>query len=430
MIRTRQLLDASLMAPASTKKLVGGWTTQPKNMRKSNWIISPGIGVKIKNSWNHHLNNLDVFAACLFYHATFPPLSTPPLIWWFFWSLCKKHEKATLPTIWRCISYTKRGFSIAMLAYRRVSGKLSWTWFWKKNNDDGAILVRFGNHIATNNKKHTVTCNLCNFDILMSQRKLNLQLINNSPGFCDMCWRCWFQYHLGISWTPNQWHIPPFYSGIVLWHVLYAITLHSKEHAFFFFSEEYWKSSKQKVNNHLICIALCGQTLTNLSEEYNDIYAYMLYSCCIYHTMRMLVYQTCLLKVQDSARGLSNARTVSETGTKAKIYWALNWYHLNWHTGHVTHIVVIQHALLEKCVRKEQLYIKCGKYTRCMITQLVAIPATQWLDWPIWCRHVHWCISEKNGVTSAKRLAVFRHVAQTGPQLKSAQTDLSMLRMG
>ena len=114
------------------KKLVGGWTTQPKNMRKSNWIISPGIGVKIKNSWNHHLNNLDVFAACLFYHATFPPLSTPPLIWWFFWSLCKKHEKATLPTIWRCISYTKRGFSIAMLAYRRVSGKLSWTWFWKK----------------------------------------------------------------------------------------------------------------------------------------------------------------------------------------------------------------------------------------------------------------------------------------------------------
>ena len=87
------------------KKLVGGWTTQPKNMRKSNWIISPGIGVKIKNSWNHHLNNLDVFAACLFYHATFPPLSTPPLIWWFFWSLCKKHEKATLPTIWRCISF-------------------------------------------------------------------------------------------------------------------------------------------------------------------------------------------------------------------------------------------------------------------------------------------------------------------------------------
>ena len=79
------------------KKLVGGWTTQPKNMRKSNWIISPGIGVKIKNSWNHHLNNLDVFAACLFYHATFPPLSTPPLIWWLFWSLCKKHQKATLP---------------------------------------------------------------------------------------------------------------------------------------------------------------------------------------------------------------------------------------------------------------------------------------------------------------------------------------------
>lgn len=82
------------------------------------------------------------------------------------------------------------------------------------------------------------------------------------------------------------------------------------------------------------------------------IYAYMLYSCCIYHTMRMLVYQTCLLKVQDSARGLSNARTVSETGTKAKIYWALNWYHLNWHTGHVTHIVVIQHSFTWKVRQK------------------------------------------------------------------------------
>ena len=29
--------------------------THLKNMRKSNWIISPGIGVKIpQNIWNHH----------------------------------------------------------------------------------------------------------------------------------------------------------------------------------------------------------------------------------------------------------------------------------------------------------------------------------------------------------------------------------------
>ena len=28
--------------------LVGGWTTHLKNMRKSNWIISPGIGMNIK----------------------------------------------------------------------------------------------------------------------------------------------------------------------------------------------------------------------------------------------------------------------------------------------------------------------------------------------------------------------------------------------
>ena len=34
--------------------LVGGWTTHLKNMRKSNWIISPIFGMKIKNNWNHH----------------------------------------------------------------------------------------------------------------------------------------------------------------------------------------------------------------------------------------------------------------------------------------------------------------------------------------------------------------------------------------
>ena len=273
----------------------------------------------------------------------------------------------------------------------------------------------------------------------MSQRKLNLQLINNSPGFGDMCWRCWFQYHLRISWTPNQWHIPPFYSGIVLWHVLYAITLHSKEHAAFFFSARNTESPPNKKSTIIWYALRFVAKRWRICLKNTTIYAYMLCSCCIYHTMRMLVYQTCLLKVQDSARGLSNARTVSETGTKAKIYWALNWYHLNWHSGHVTHIVVIQHSFTWKVRQKgtqakiswcQWYYYQCGKYTLCMITQLVAIPATQWLDWLIWCRHVHWCISDKNGVTSAKRLAVFRHVAQTGPQLKSAQTDLSMLRMG
>ena len=31
------------------------FATPLKNMRKSNWIISPIFGVKIKNVWNHHL---------------------------------------------------------------------------------------------------------------------------------------------------------------------------------------------------------------------------------------------------------------------------------------------------------------------------------------------------------------------------------------
>ena len=34
---------------------LGGWSPFKKNMCKSNWIISPGIGVKIKDTWNHHL---------------------------------------------------------------------------------------------------------------------------------------------------------------------------------------------------------------------------------------------------------------------------------------------------------------------------------------------------------------------------------------
>ena len=38
---------------ANGPSLVGGWTTHLKNMRKSNWIISPRFGVKIQNVWNH-----------------------------------------------------------------------------------------------------------------------------------------------------------------------------------------------------------------------------------------------------------------------------------------------------------------------------------------------------------------------------------------
>ena len=35
-------------------RLVGGWTN-PSEKYLSDWIISPRFGVKIKNSWNHHL---------------------------------------------------------------------------------------------------------------------------------------------------------------------------------------------------------------------------------------------------------------------------------------------------------------------------------------------------------------------------------------
>ena len=35
-------------------RLVGGWTN-PFEKYWSNWIISPGFGVNIKNIWNHHL---------------------------------------------------------------------------------------------------------------------------------------------------------------------------------------------------------------------------------------------------------------------------------------------------------------------------------------------------------------------------------------
>jgi len=44
--------------PKIKSNLGGGWTTHLKNMRPSNWIISPAqIGMKIMiiNLWNHHL---------------------------------------------------------------------------------------------------------------------------------------------------------------------------------------------------------------------------------------------------------------------------------------------------------------------------------------------------------------------------------------
>ena len=169
------------------------------------------------------------------------------------------------------------------------------------------------------------------------------------------------------------------------------------------------------------------------------------------HTCYIHVVYTILCVCLYIKRAFWRCKTVQEDcrmlGQSVKLVqkqkYTEHWTDITWIGTQVTSPILwwFNTGLLEKCVRKEQkqksrdangiiIYIKCGKYTLCMITQLVAIPATQWLDWLIWCRHVHWCISEQNGVTSAKRLAVFRHVAQTGPQLKSAQTDLSMLRMG
>ncbi len=49
------LWEKSCKITIITSILVGGWATPLKDMRKSNWIISPGIGVKIKDVWNHHL---------------------------------------------------------------------------------------------------------------------------------------------------------------------------------------------------------------------------------------------------------------------------------------------------------------------------------------------------------------------------------------
>ena len=42
--------------PQQKPVLAGGWSTRLKNMCKSNWIISPRFGVKIKHVWKHHLD--------------------------------------------------------------------------------------------------------------------------------------------------------------------------------------------------------------------------------------------------------------------------------------------------------------------------------------------------------------------------------------
>ncbi len=50
--------------------LVGGWTNPVWKIWSSNWIISPGIGVKIKNIWNHQLD-LYWFIFALFFPYQF-----------------------------------------------------------------------------------------------------------------------------------------------------------------------------------------------------------------------------------------------------------------------------------------------------------------------------------------------------------------------
>ena len=42
-------------------KLLGGWTTHLKNMRKSNWIISPRIGVKITKVFDNNHQPVSVY---------------------------------------------------------------------------------------------------------------------------------------------------------------------------------------------------------------------------------------------------------------------------------------------------------------------------------------------------------------------------------
>ena len=51
--RSRWNLTIDRMAGCGRIFLVSGWTTQLKNMRRSNWIISRRIGVNIKIIWNN-----------------------------------------------------------------------------------------------------------------------------------------------------------------------------------------------------------------------------------------------------------------------------------------------------------------------------------------------------------------------------------------
>ena len=186
----------------------------------------------------------------------------------------------------------------------------------------------------------------------MSQRKLNLQLINNSPGFCDMCWRCWFQYHLGISWTPNQWHIPPFYSGIVLWHVLYAITLQGTR--VFFFQRGILKvlQTKSQQSSDMHCALW-----PNVDESVWRIQRYM-------HTCYIHVVYTILCVCLYIKRAFWRCKTVQEDcrmlGQSVKLVqkqkYTEHWTDITWIGTQVTSPILwwFNTALLEKCVRKEQ----------------------------------------------------------------------------
>ena len=73
-------------------RLVGGWTTHLKNMRKSNWIImKPQIGMNIKNHWNHLPNGVFWIFLFIFWgpqkapEKTLAPPSSPRIIQtWIF----------------------------------------------------------------------------------------------------------------------------------------------------------------------------------------------------------------------------------------------------------------------------------------------------------------------------------------------------------
>ena len=106
--------------------------THLKNMRKRNWVISPRIGAKMKNFWNHH--HITSFKYVWKQNMWPWPFSFSHFNWTYLVQCCKKFWENTLHKVLIPVHIDIVFFSMAFSICRRFSSS------WSDWNRQGSVI--------------------------------------------------------------------------------------------------------------------------------------------------------------------------------------------------------------------------------------------------------------------------------------------------